>query len=125
VGADAHTSALLSAARPAGMRTLWESGLERVWNGITSLDELVRVLGERAGEDPGLQETEAPGEEVAAPRPARPSGGTPSPTAAGGAPATKTRILVADDDRQMRRLVRMVLERDGHEVTEAADGLDA
>ena len=37
----------------------------------------------------------------------------------------KTRVLIADDDRQMRRLVRMILERDGHEVTEAADGLDA
>jgi DNA-binding response OmpR family regulator len=37
----------------------------------------------------------------------------------------KTRILVADDDPQMRRLIRSILERDGFEVTEAADGLDA
>ena len=34
-------------------------------------------------------------------------------------------MLVADDDRQMRRLIRMILERDGHQVIEAADGLDA
>jgi DNA-binding response OmpR family regulator len=37
----------------------------------------------------------------------------------------KTRILVADDDPQMRRLIRSILERDGFEITEAADGLDA
>jgi two-component system phosphate regulon response regulator PhoB len=37
----------------------------------------------------------------------------------------KPRILIADDDPQMRRLVRSILERDGYEVTEAADGLDA
>jgi DNA-binding response OmpR family regulator len=36
-----------------------------------------------------------------------------------------TRVLIADDDRQMRRLVRMILERDGHQVVEADDGLDA
>jgi DNA-binding response OmpR family regulator len=41
------------------------------------------------------------------------------------APSGKTRILVADDDPQMRRLIRSILERDGYEVTEAVDGLDA
>src|ERR1043166_7687100 len=44
--------------------------------------------------------------------------------AAPAAPA-KPRILIADDDPQMRRLVRGILERDGYEITEAADGLDA
>jgi DNA-binding response OmpR family regulator len=34
-------------------------------------------------------------------------------------------VLVADDDPQMRRLVRAVLEREGMQVVEAADGLDA
>jgi DNA-binding response OmpR family regulator len=40
-------------------------------------------------------------------------------------PGDKTKVLVADDDRQMRRLVRMILERDGYLVVEASDGLDA
>jgi CheY-like chemotaxis protein len=35
------------------------------------------------------------------------------------------RILVADDDPSARYLVRVLLEREGHEVTEAADGLRA
>jgi DNA-binding response OmpR family regulator len=35
------------------------------------------------------------------------------------------RVLVADDDPQMRRLVRSVLEREGFEIIEAGDVLDA
>ena len=52
-------------------------------------------------------------------------------TAGPGAPAAEhsgspgNRILIADDDPQMRRLVRGVLEREGFEVVEAEDGLDA
>ena len=34
------------------------------------------------------------------------------------------RILVIDDDRQMRSLIRQVLERDGHEVAEAENGVE-
>lgn len=34
-------------------------------------------------------------------------------------------ILVADDDPDIRRLVRVVLERDGHRVVSAADGAEA
>jgi two-component system, chemotaxis family, chemotaxis protein CheY len=33
-------------------------------------------------------------------------------------------ILVVDDDDNMRRLIRTILERRGHQVTEARDGLD-
>jgi CheY-like chemotaxis protein len=32
------------------------------------------------------------------------------------------RVLVAEDDREMRRLVVESLRKDGHDVTEAADG---
>ena len=35
------------------------------------------------------------------------------------------RVLVADDDAHIREVVRFALERDGHDVTEAADGLAA
>jgi CheY-like chemotaxis protein len=33
-----------------------------------------------------------------------------------------SRVLVAEDDREMRRLVVEALRKDGHDVTEAADG---
>ena len=122
IEAGALPDVLLAAARPLGMRTLWESGLERVWQGVTSLDEVVRVLGERSQDD----ELESAAAEVAR-RPA--AAAMPAVPAAVRAAISdspgKTRILVADDDPQMRRLIRSILERDGFEVTEAADGLDA
>ncbi len=45
LGEGAPPPAVASAARKAGMRTLWESGLERVWLGLTTPEELIRVLG--------------------------------------------------------------------------------
>jgi len=91
------------AAGAACLTSLWQSGLDRVWRGLTTLEEVARVLGEpRVAEEPAAADRPTPWS----------SSGTPS-------------VLVADDDRQMRRLVRMILERDGYEVREAADGLDA
>ncbi len=128
IEAGALSDILMATARPLGMRTLWESGLERVWQGVTSLDEVVRVLGERSVEDE---------EESVAAEAARQPGATAKavPLPVSSVPAAvrasvseksgKLRILVADDDPQMRRLIRSILERDGFEVIEAADGLDA
>jgi type IV pilus assembly protein PilB len=127
--------ALASAARKIGMRTLWESGLERVWAGITSLEELTRVLGERVHEDDSSGIDTAPAE---APAEAAPTSGSelspraavaarPS-TPANGATSTDPsglRLLIADDDPQMRRLIRGVLQREGYVIDEANDGLDA
>jgi type IV pilus assembly protein PilB len=111
IDAGALPEALTAAARRIGMYTLWESGLERVWDGTTSLQEVIRVLGERVQED---VTTVAAITEVAAIPPAEPD-----------APRGPPRVLIADDDAQMRRLIRGVLQRDGFEVVEASDGLDA
>ena len=132
IDAGALPDALAAAATKVGMRTLWESGLERVWDGATSLDELTRVLGDRAGDE-------------SAPQPVPPTAPVPvaaisasqvsaAPVVATATPSTgpsaaelgsQNRILVADDDPQMRRLIRNVLQREGFEVVEAVDGLDA
>ena len=145
-----------AAARRIGMMTLWESGLERAWQGITTLEELVRVLGERVQEDGSTVPNRAsvtivPGDVRAAiavadepmkvvpggaagaarrPRPAPPAPPAqatppPGPTPPGTPERSGETILLADDDPQMRRLVRGVLERDGYKVLEAGDGLDA
>ena len=58
--------ALTAAARKIGMCTLWESGLERVWDGTTSIEEVVRVLGERVQDD----DDPTPAKEQPAPFPA-------------------------------------------------------
>ncbi len=34
-------------------------------------------------------------------------------------------VLVVDDEREIRSLVRRIVEREGHEVVEAGDGLEA
>lgn len=95
---------LVRASRPYGMTTLWEGGLKRFWAGLTSWDEIVRVLGESE-----TQRTTSP--TMAAPA---------APVQSDGV----TRILLADDDAAMRRLLRTVLEREGFEVSEAIDGLE-
>jgi two-component system chemotaxis response regulator CheY len=37
----------------------------------------------------------------------------------------KAKILIVDDSSMSRRIVRALLESEGHEVAEAADGMDA
>ncbi len=147
IAADAAAEELVQAGRRLGMRTLWESGIRRVWAGDTSYEELIRVVGEparlpdvtvRAAADvtPG-----ATGAAPTAPPPARPSvapASTPAraasepraaepPAAAavtGQAPAGAV-LLVADDDPAMRALVTTILAGQGFRTAEAADGLEA
>ena len=57
--------------------------------------------------------------------PLAPPARAPEKSVAASAPEGAQRVLVADDDPQMRRLIRSVLQREGFEVIEAGDGLDA
>lgn len=107
---------IIDAAMPFGMRTLWQSGLVRFWLGLTSFDEVHRVLGEF-----GDREAEA-AKPVAAGATTRAPARTPTTSDPDGAGAT---LLIADDDAQMRRLLKTVLEREGYKVLEATDGLEA
>jgi CheY-like chemotaxis protein len=110
VEAGAPLGELIEASRPYGMRTLWESGLDRYWRGMTSFDEIHRVLGETQLKIPA---------DAAPTAPAPPARGKARDGGAGG-PA----ILLADDDSAMRRLLRTVLEREGFTIHEAIDGLE-
>jgi CheY-like chemotaxis protein/energy-coupling factor transporter ATP-binding protein EcfA2 len=146
--------AIASVARRNGTRTLWESGLERIWRGLTDLTELQRVVGEQAEVAPDVEaavpdageraaliaeptdagETSDPVKPAPAKKPrarkpkkaAEPIAPAPPPVVAvAPAPDAAARVLVVDDDPQMRRFVRMVLEREQHAVFEAGDGLEA
>jgi type IV pilus assembly protein PilB len=119
IDGGALPDAIGAAARALGMRPLWETGLERMWQGDTTVEELTRVLGDHehdADESPPVG---------VAPVGARPAGSAPAAPAPEAEPAGPPRILLADDDPQMRRLIRSVLQREGFEIVEAADGLDA
>ncbi len=120
---QAPPQAVLTAAGPHGLRTLWQSGLSRFWLGLTSFDELQRVLGETHDREDQAAATEAP---VAAAEAPVPLPGVPAPPPV-TAPTTTAQltVLVADDDPQMRRLIKTMLQREGLEILEANDGLDA
>jgi type IV pilus assembly protein PilB len=133
IDSGATPDVIAQAAKRIGMQSLWESGLDRMWQGLTTLDELVRVLGERV-EDDGSTLPNRPSVMIVPPdvrtavsegdvRAGAIQAGTRDP--ATREPARGPTVLVADDDPQMRRLVRAVLERDGARTHEAADGLDA
>ncbi|HEX8272247.1 MAG TPA: type II/IV secretion system protein [Longimicrobiaceae bacterium] len=122
---------LTELARGNGMRTLWESGLERVLAGATSLHELVDNVAAPAQQESAAQSDvdallaqllggggKAP---AAASAPAAPAARPPSvPARAGGGPGA--RVLVVDEDREARRALRAELEGAGFRVIEAADG---
>src|SRR5438477_5149764 len=139
---------IAGAARRGGMKGMFESGLEHVLRGESTLDELTRVV-----DIP--QEDEQP--PAAAPAPRRPGGGVPQPQFAPhagaalapeptadalvehfelleepapsrrsgphGLPAVK--VLLVDDEDSLRKVMRDLLERDGYDVAEARDGVQA
>jgi len=124
-------------------RSLWESGLRHVLLGETSLDELERVVeAPLQTQQPASRRPAAVSRGV--PRPARvePSEPPPPPPAYipdpepaahfelldgldGGEERERGTILLVEDEDQLRRVLRDLLERDGFTVAEARDGADA
>ena len=145
---------LVDAAREAGMLSLWESGIQHVRNGETSIDELLRVL-EAPALEPGRATVEA--NAVAEPAtPQRPTGSLDalaqqvlppgaghrthlhavpaSPMAesfqlvdevVGDGRAASRKVLLVEDEDALRRVMKDLLEREGFVVFEAADGVKA
>ena len=152
IAAGEPAERIAKAARHAGMKSLWDSGLAHVLRGESTVDELMRVV-------------DVPQEDVAEPVPApggrRPSSGmsasrgTPAPPAGTFAapPATSpveplaahfdlleepprprvsgphgelaVKVLLVDDEDSLRKVMRDLLERDGYSVSEARDGVQA
>ncbi|GAC1666353.1 MAG: GspE/PulE family protein [Candidatus Acidiferrum sp.] len=111
------------AARAAGMRTLLEDGISKAAQGLTSLDEVVRL----AATDGAVHREEA------APRTATPVAevedtgdislppvGTPAQSKTDVAP--KQRVLVVEDSKTIANVVKYFLEIEGFEVLLAKDG---
>ena len=149
IGAGMTAAQIAEAARTNGMLSLWDSGLRHVHSGDSSLDELLRVTGApsidtsvaTAAAAAAAAVLPAP---VAAPR--RPSGENVSPAArstpavvdlstafdllddgtpAVDAPRRQATVLLVDDEDQLRKVMRDLLERDGYSVAEARDGVQA
>jgi len=142
IAAGEPAARIADAARRAGMKSLWDSGLAHVVRGESTLDELMRVVDVPAEDD----YAEAPPSAAAPAVPAAPGAGrrsssaepppavsthfdlleeaaTPRPSGAHGQPACK--VLLVDDEDSLRKVMKDLLERDGYEVTEARDGVQA
>ena len=137
------------AARRGGMKSLWDSGLGHVLKGESTVDELMRVVdvpqedvpepvptqgGRRpSGGGPGSRVTAEPSATLAAPTAAAAEplahfelleeGPTRRMSGPHGAVAVK--VLLVDDEDSLRKVMRDLLERDGYDVSEARDGVQA
>ena len=140
IGSGLTADRIADAARENGMKSLWESGLRHVLAGDSALDELLRVTGAPVAEAAG------PASIPVAPASPRHSGPAPvvshppSPAPAqvdlstafdlvddGIKPTSRRQatILLVDDEDQLRRVMRDLLEREGYAVAEARDGVQA
>ncbi|UCG85309.1 MAG: type II/IV secretion system protein [Gemmatimonadota bacterium] len=152
VSAGATADKISDAARDGGMRTLWDSGLAHVLRGDSTIDELLRVVDvpqaddasvrqrekkpetgrPKAGSDSGAEGGEAAAAVETPPRRTPERGHSldgsfellePVDGAATG--VAEAKVLLVDDEDQLRRVMRDLLERDGYAVTEARDGVEA
>ena len=153
VAANEPADRIGDAAREGGMKSLWEGGIAHVRSGETSLDELLRVLEVPIEDAPKRTSGSVPAQRsspaTGSPSPAivsEPTRQSDRITIIPHLPAEalqlrdeleldgnghvgtggeKVRVLLVEDEPQLRRLLREMLERDGFSVGEAEDGVKA
>jgi CheY-like chemotaxis protein len=151
ISSGAPADRIAEAARASGMRSLWESGLQHVLKGQSSLEELMRVVDVpfEAGATEAAPAEAAPDEPAPTRRSSRLSMNPMSAVAEvlheqegldftseafelldslGKAPKVqqlKRKVLLVDDEDQLRRVMKDLLEREGYIVAEARDGVQA
>jgi type II secretory ATPase GspE/PulE/Tfp pilus assembly ATPase PilB-like protein/CheY-like chemotaxis protein len=145
IGEGASAEKIAEAARAAGMRSLWGSGLRHVLEGESSLEELLRVTDvppEESGATPAARPARAPtgatrGDVYSAVAPTAPAShdlsmdlelleehlGGDSLTPQGRGQGAG--VLLVEDEEQLRRVMKDLLQREGYRVAEARDGIQA
>jgi type II secretory ATPase GspE/PulE/Tfp pilus assembly ATPase PilB-like protein/CheY-like chemotaxis protein len=146
IGDGATAEKIAEAAREAGMRSLFGSGLRHVLSGESTLEELLRVT-----EPP--QETTAQTSAPSAPKRSKGGSRTAAPAPAVAAPVVEAPefsmdmelleepaqrdgivaegrgqgacVLLVEDEDQLRRVMKDLLQREGYIVAEARDGIQA
>jgi type II secretory ATPase GspE/PulE/Tfp pilus assembly ATPase PilB-like protein/CheY-like chemotaxis protein len=153
IGEGGTADQIARAARAAGMKSLWESGLRHVISGESTMEELLRVTDVPMESRTAAPEAPRPD---AGRRPVRGSGGAPAgaPTAMPVPPAPPVpsldftmdmelvdepgapddivagrgrgaKVLLVEDEEPLRRVMKDLLEREGYIVAEARDGVQA
>jgi CheY-like chemotaxis protein len=146
IAEGATAEKIAEAARAGGMRSLWASGLRHVLAGESTIEELLRVT------DPPHDQVSEPAPAPAG-RPGRPvrnSGAMSAPAAPQVPPPVSLElamdlleepaqidgttvegrgrgatVLLVEDEDQLRRVMKDLLEREGYSVAEARDGIQA
>ena len=121
ISSRAAEHVIKKAARRAGMRTLLEDGIDKAARGLTTLDEVLRVVSHGDATERG-RDTAAALVEMA------PADIAPVETAAAGNPieqkpgAVRGRVLVVEDSPTIVGVVKYFLELEGFDVLVAGDG---
>jgi len=154
IGSGGTPDRIAEVARSEGMLSLFESGLRHVLSGETSIEELLRVVEAPAAEGGAPSRhsaaTTRPSESLAAP-PEPPAPAAPTPRLSGAAhapdlstafdlledletvdeagarkaPSRHARVLLVDDEDSLRKVMTDLLVRDGFDVVEARNGVEA
>jgi type II secretory ATPase GspE/PulE/Tfp pilus assembly ATPase PilB-like protein/CheY-like chemotaxis protein len=156
IGEGGTAEQIATAARAAGMKSLWESGIRHVISGESTIEELLRVTdvpmegrtpapeaprpAPGRGSDRWSARGAAPAAAPAAPSPPPSTSSIPSldftmemelvdePGSPGTVLAGRGRgakVLLVEDEEQLRRVMKDLLEREGYLVVEARDGVQA
>ncbi|HEY8106116.1 MAG TPA: type II/IV secretion system protein [Gemmatimonadales bacterium] len=147
IGSGGTADRIAELGRQNGMRALWESALRHVIDGGTTVDELLRVTDVPLSAEPAGPA--APPKPRRAPRASAATAAPPPPPAPPPAPAPIADlamdmelldevpkdgtvagdrgicVLLVDDEDDLRRVMRDLLEREGFTVQEARDGVQA
>jgi CheY-like chemotaxis protein len=145
IGHGATADQIADAARANGMGSLFESGLRHVLAGHSTLEELLRVTDIPQDDEPARgPERERPSRtrQTSGPAVAPPPVAPPPAPAAGALDLMEmelvdesggnsiraqgrgdgTCVLLVEDEDQLRRVMKDLLEREGYTVAEARDG---
>ncbi|MBN8548992.1 MAG: Flp pilus assembly complex ATPase component TadA [Deltaproteobacteria bacterium] len=112
---DASEAEIARLARESGYRTLEESGLAFVQQGVTSIDELERTLG--------VIDLESMKRNGAAIVSRAHVSGPVEPQRSSG-PLGKRKILLVEDEENTRTVLSMLFQREHFEVIEATNGVE-
>ena len=152
ITSGATADKIADAASAEGMRSMWHSGLAHVTEGESTIEELLRVVD--MPQDDEVQSGDVQARASGGAGPVRESSGGESAPVGVVSPAVATtlpdrvtdlfelvdgvstveeaghddagiRVLLVDDENQLRRVMRDLLERDGYTVFEAKDGAHA
>jgi type IV pilus assembly protein PilB len=121
IAGRATEQAIRKAAKRSGMRTMFEDGLEKAAQGLTTLDEVLRVVSPDESSESAAAETRPP--EVTAVFSPPPVTTVAGPVAEPARSPGRRRVLVVEDSPTITSVVKYFLELDGFEVLLAGDGL--